>query len=317
MKFVLKQFALVLIGAFFMLQVLCCFSQGAPRDSSYTVDKVFKKYKKQYPAIKKACSEYADQINVQNDIVYHLEVNRELKLDVFTPKEGQISKRSFVYLIHGGGWSSGSKEHMHQMAIEFAHEGYIAITPEYRLSPESIYPAAIVDVMLAIQWGEQYFNKDKIEIEDIIILGCSSGGQMASLIGLRYEELKLIYGFHNSTRISGIINFDGVLAFDHTLSQEGARASQWLGATKSDSIEIWHEASPIFYVTSGDPPMLFLNSSHERFHAGRDEVVAELKRFGIINRIITFEESPHTFWLFDPWFAKSVSHSMKFLEELQ
>jgi pectinesterase len=44
------------------------------------------------------------------------------------------------------------------------------------------------------------------------------------------------------------------------------------------------------------PPILFINSQFDRFHAGRDDMIAELNTFGIYSEIKKIENSPHAFW---------------------
>ena len=64
------------------------------------------------------------------------------------------------------------------------------------------------------------------------------------------------------------------------------------------------------------PPILFINSSIPRFHAGRDEVINKLNKFLIYNEVHTLENSPHSFWLFDPWFEKTGKFVVQFLKNV-
>ena len=89
----------------------------------------------------------------------------------------------------------------------------------------------------------EYIKKNasnfNVDVNKIAILGRSSGGQMASLIGTKYNE-----------DIKAIVNIDGVLAFHHPESSEGKYAALWLGGTYEEIPEIWDNASPISFLFS-------------------------------------------------------------------
>ncbi|MCB0295211.1 MAG: hypothetical protein KDG51_08215, partial [Calditrichaeota bacterium] len=79
---------------------------------------------------------------------------------------------------------------------------------------------------------------------------------------------------------------------------------------------LWKAASPVYYVNENSPPILFINSSMPRFHAGRDAVIEKLDRFSIYHEVHTFADAPHSFWLFDPWFEGTGRLMVRFLESV-
>jgi len=79
---------------------------------------------------------------------------------------------------------------------------------------------------------------------------------------------------------------------------------------------MWIEASPLTYAGVTTPPMLFINSSFPRFHAGRDSVIAILNVHGIYSEVHTIPDTPHTFWLFHPWFGQTVDYITSFLDKV-
>jgi len=64
------------------------------------------------------------------------------------------------------------------------------------------------------------------------------------------------------------------------------------------------------------PPILFINSSLPRFHAGRDSVISILNSHGIYSEVHTLPETPHPFWLFHPWFDQTVEYATGFLDKV-
>lgn len=118
------------------------------------------------------------------------------------------------------------------------------------------------------------------------------------------------------------MDVDGTLAFIHPESGEGddskglSAATRWFGAPKTEKAELWHQAGALNHVTAQTPPILFINSSVDRMHAGRDDMTQKLDAFGIYHEAHTFLEAPHTFPLFNPWFEPTLNYSVAFLNKV-
>ncbi len=152
-----------------------------PIDTTYTVKSVYDKVKKEYPNVSLVQPRKYEYVKQEKEIVYKTVNDRKLHLDAYY---NTANKRNpAVVILHGGGWKSGNKSQMETFAIELASKGYSCFTIEFRLSPEAIYPAAIFDAKKAIQYLRKNATKFNIDPNKIAVLGCSSGGQMAALIG--------------------------------------------------------------------------------------------------------------------------------------
>jgi pectinesterase len=153
----------------------------------------------------------------------------------------------------------------------------------------------------------------------IAMLGVSAGGQLAALTGTTNGVKKLEGNGGNekeSSRVQAIIDIDGILAFKHPESAEGAVAAAWLGGTYEEKPEVWKEASALTHIDKNTPPFLFINSSLPRFHAGRDDVIKKLDNLKIYSEVHTIEDTPHPFWLFHPWFEPTVNFTVSFLDRI-
>lgn len=286
-------------------------------DTSYTVKSVYNKLITKYPYITIPQKNTSNCVQEIGGIVYHNENNRALHLDAFIYKTKK--RNPALILIHGGGWKSGNKDQMNIMAQKIAANGYSCFTIEYRLSLEAKYPEGIYDVKNAIKYIKDYAKKFHINPIKIAVLGCSSGGQMAALIGTTNGNL----AFEHKNRISSqeanvqaIIDVDGILAFKHPESQEGEMAAFWLGGTYEENPKVWEDASALKHVDKNTPPMLFINSSFDRFHAGREDVIAILNKNNIHNEVYTIQNSPHSFWFFEPWLQQTVDYTTQFLDTI-
>jgi acetyl esterase/lipase len=283
-----------------------------PIDTSYTIYSAHKKLIEKYPFIKTVTAELSDKITITKNILYKEIKNRKLHLDIFQPNKKDTIPVAAVLLIHGGGWRSGNKLMMHPLAIKIAENGYAIFTAEYRLSGEAKYPAAVNDLIDVIKWIKNNFAEFDTDTNKIAVLGCSAGGTLAALLGVTIEN-----------KIDAVINIDGILDFTHPAESgkdnddsKPSAGKLWFGASYKENPEIWIEASPVNYIDEKTPPFLFINSSDKRFHAGRDEAVKKLKHFSIYYEIHEIPESPHTFWLFHPWFNQTLDLINNFLNKI-
>lgn len=288
------------------------------RDTSFTLKSTFIKEKNKYPFISIADSPLNKKLLLKENLVYKNLEDKALHLDVIYPKRKVKNGYPAVILIHGGGWRSGEKSQTIAIAKKIAESGYVTVAVEYRLSLEAAYPAGLQDVRSAIRWLRENEKIYRINSSKIAAMGFSSGGQMAALLGTSNGDEK--YDEPTDSKISGdiqaAIDVDGILAFHHPESAEGAVASQWLGGTYLEKPEIWYEASALNHVNKNSVPILFINSSIPRFHAGRDDMVRKLNNFNIYSEIHEFPNTPHPFWFFNPWFSPTVNYTIKFLDQI-
>lgn len=278
---------------------LSLLSSQIKKDSSFTIAAEHQKNIKKYPFIT-AVIVPENNLEKKFNIIYDVTSGRNLHLDAFI----NSSKKQLpaLIIIHGGGWKSGTKEMQNPMAEKIALAGYQTFTIEYRLSDEAIYPAATDDVMKAILYLKKNAKEFKIDKNKIAILGASSGAQMASLLGTKYP-----------TEIQAVINIDGVLAFHHPDSAEGKYAALFLGGTYEEKPMIWTDASALSHVSKKTPPFLFIHSQFKRFNAGREDFIKKLNEHHIYSQVESIENSPHAFWLFEPWFTPTINYIEKFL----
>jgi len=286
-----------------------------PIDTSYTIKSTFNKEKNKFHFIKIVTEKKQEALNQIKDLMYAKIDSRELHLDAYFKKGKQLHPA--VLLIHGGGWKSGNKSQMKIIAQEIASKGYSCFSIEYRLSPEAKYPSAIFDVKNAIKYIKKNANKFNVNPNKIAVLGCSSGGQIAALVGTTnnnsaFEDGK---GLNQNSNVQAIVDIDGILAFKHPESEEGKVASLWLGATYEEKPDVWKQASALTHASKNTPPILFINSDMPRFHAGRDDMIAVLKQYKIYNEVKNIHNSPHSFWFFDPWFNPMINYTVQFLDK--
>jgi len=300
---------------------------GIPRDTSFTVHSAYNKALKKYPHIKKVLPQLPENVQAAEGVIYStLNSGRKLKLNVYRPKDE--GKYPVLLMVHGGGWSSGDLSLQIPMAQQIASKGYVTIPVEYRLSPEAKFPAAIYDLKIAIKWIRANTEIYGMDTTKIAISGCSAGGQLAILVGMtnfqpEYETPDEYIGYN--ANVHAVINIDGISDFstdelsatrESLIKNKMPASIKWLGGTYEDMKEIWVAASPIYHVTKNSAPVMFINSSIPRFHGGRNEIIEKLTAYNIYTEVFAFDDSPHPFWLFHPWYQTTVDKTVSFLDKI-
>lgn len=294
------------------------------RDTSFATATAFKKTLKYHPNITMVPEMNFNFVKQKNNVVYCSYGKRKMKLDVFYDKRIK-KKQTAIIIIFGGGWRSGNRQQHHPMAQKLASLGYVCFTPEYRLSTEALFPAAIYDVKAAIRWVRKNADKYNINPNQIVSLGFSAGGEMAAFMGTT-GNMPLFEGVvtnsNSQSQVNAVVDIDGTLSFVHPEGGEGddskniSAATYWFGYSKKDNSKLWEAASPLSYVSANTPPTLFINSSVARMHAGRDDYRKVLDKNGIYSEVHEFENSPHTFCLFNPWFEPTIQYIDSFLTKV-
>lgn len=313
--------AIVLLGC----ELPVAAQQPMLRDTSFTVHSAFAKARKKDPGISIAAPPVPLTIRQDRDITYCTSGGRQLKLDVFGPVARQRRGYPAVLFVHGGGWRSGDRSQHVPMAQQLAAKGYVTVTAEYRLSTEALYPAAVLDLKAAIRWLRANAKAYQIDTTRIAIWGFSAGGQLAALVGTTNGDPQLegtACQTNRSSSVQAIVDVDGTLAFIHPESGEGddskgkSAATYWFGASKTEKPALWHQAGALNHVTAQMPPILFINSSVDRMHAGRDDMIKQLDAFHIYHEERAFATAPHPFPLFNPWFEPTLNYTAAFLDKV-
>lgn len=296
----------------------------APAPAPYTAATTYAKLIKKYPFIRIAASEAPASVRVIRDLTYIQRGEHALQLDLYLPTQQATAPLPAIVFVHGGGWQSGDRAEFAPMAIRMAQQGYAAACISYRLSPEARYPAAIHDVKSALRWVRAHAGDYGIDPARIAIAGGSAGGQIASLAGVTGGLAQFDpdgVGSPVSSAAQAIVNIDGLSDFTSPAARENednpakrpTAAGSWLGGAYADAAASWREASPTFYVNAKTPPILFIGSAQARFSVGREEMIAKLSAQGVASQTVLLPETPHSFWLFDPWIGPTVEATVAFL----
>ncbi|WP_316803326.1 alpha/beta hydrolase [Pedobacter nototheniae] len=299
-------------------------AQSIKPDTSFSVYSTYIKEKKKRPYISIAEPLKAGNFLTKSNIVYAKYPTGNLALDVVYPKTKYNKALPAVLFVFGGGWRSGNRAQNIPLAQKMAENGYVAITTDYRLSTHAPFPAAVYDLKNTVRWIKANAKRFNIDTNKIAITGFSAGGQLAALVattnGFKAFDGEKIND--KSSNVQALIDVDGVLAFNHPESSEISTdpdkksvAEIWLGASIKTNPELWDTASALSHAGENSVPMLFINSALPRFHAGRDDLIAKIKPYHIYTEVHTLADTPHPFWLFNPWFNQLADLMVGFLDK--
>lgn len=252
-------------------------------------------------------------LTLTKDIVYGNSGGVDLKLDLARPDTSD-SPLPLLIFIHGGGWQTGDKSDFEPMVRQFASSGYVAVSVNYRVTPEHPWPAQIEDVKCAVRYLRTNAAKYAIDPERFAAAGHSAGAHLALLLGLMDPK----DGFEGdggnpavSSRVQAVVNVSGPtdLRVWRALPEAQAEAKAVTGKDFEDlladfagtvdrSAPVIAEASPITYVDADAPPVLTLHGSADPVvPVGQAELLhAALDGAGLKNhKLVVLEGADHNF----------------------
>ena len=168
-------------------------------------------------------------------------------------------------IVHGGSWRGGDRGQLRHFSEALANAGIIVASMDYRLAPVHPFPAAVDDVLAAIQWLQSAESPVADAASHLVLLGRSAGGHLALLAA---------YGAPPG-QVRGVVSLYGPTDLEWSWNHPTPRRiydsrrslRDFLGATLPENPNLYREASPLNRATAASPPTLLL-------HGGRDELIS-------------------------------------------
>lgn len=115
---------------------------------------------------------------------YKTIADTSIKADVYRPDDNRV--RPVLVWIHGGALIMGSRDSVPRDLRELCRsDGFVLVSLDYRLAPETKLPAIIEDVQDAFRWlrqqGPKLFHAD---VEKVVVAGGSAGGYLTMMTGI-------------------------------------------------------------------------------------------------------------------------------------
>ena len=231
---------------------------------------------------------------VERNVVFGMYSGLALLMDVYHPE--QANGYGIVF-ISGSGWTrelgldatplkETGQEDLY--AVPLAAAGYTVFAINHRASPRFRHPAHLEDAQRAVRFVRHHAGEYGIDPERIGAMGGSSGGHLASLLGMldghgdADDESPVN---RESAKVQAVVA--RAAATDLTLAAAG-RNHPLFGFRRSDrtdSVEYrrFVEASPVTHVTADDPPTLLIHGDADAVVRYRNAEVmkAALEKAGV------------------------------------
>lgn len=209
------------------------------------------------------------QIHVERNIVYGKGGDADLTLDLAMPREGD-GLLPAVVLMAGGAWHYYAWPGLMEGILELlAMRGFVTIEPRYRLIAAAKFPGPVEDCKAAVRWLRANASRYRIDPNRIAALGPSSGGHLASMLGLTGPA----DGFEGrggnpeqSSAVQAVVDLYGIVDFtDFPWRQQKEKGliTPFLGATFAENPDLYRKASPVEYVRPGAPPFLVIHGDQD------------------------------------------------------
>ena len=218
------------------------------------------------------------------DLVYRRVDGEKVTADIFRPANDEV--RPVVLMIHGGAWSSGDKWHLHDHARELAQEGYVAVSINYRLAPQHKITEQIEDCRAALEWVGSAAEKYKMDSSRIAIWGYSAGAHLACILATQPSA--------HSPSVVAVVAGGAPCDFSN-IPEDSQVLSMVMGGSRKQLPQLYHDVSPLNFVSAKCPPTLF-------FHGSTDLIVPAatsrrmheaLKESGVETEYLTIEGKGH------------------------
>jgi acetyl esterase/lipase len=200
---------------------------------------------------------------------------RNLVLDIYRP-EKQEGALPVVVWMFGGAFRTDNRLALADLTTWLTQHGFAVAVISYRLSGEAIFPAQVHDCKAAVRWLRANAAAYNLDAKHIGAWGVSSGGYLATMLGVT-DGVKALEGDlgngEESSCVQAVVDFYGrsdFLKMDEARLPDGqihdsadSPESQLIGAPIQQVPERVREANPITYVNESAPPFLILHGTDD------------------------------------------------------
>jgi acetyl esterase/lipase len=276
-----------------------------------------------------------DATVTKKTFIYKKVNNLELKADVFST-DG-TAPRPVVLWVHGGALIMGDRGGTDRvMRQKLPQAGYVFVSVDYRLAPETKLAAILEDLDSAYAWvrteGPKLFHADPMRIA---VMGGSAGGYLSLVAGYREKPApRAIVSFWGYGDIAGdwytkpdaFYSKQPAVPKDEAYSsvgkapvsepergnkrgrfylycrQNGLWTTEVSGLDPEKEPKLLESFCPILNVTASYPPTLLIHGTKDTDvpYAQSANMDQELTKHGVLHEFITIKDMGHGFGGVDP-----------------
>jgi acetyl esterase/lipase len=202
-----------------------------------------------------------NQYTVMPDVVYGVQNNYQLKLDLWRNQSAKQPVPTVIY-IHGGGWVFGDRTGATPQLFPYFQRGWNIVNVEYRMAYVSPAPAAVEDCRCALKWVIRNAKQYNLDVTRIVLTGHSAGGHLSLTSGMLTPDAGLDVECPGDEvlKVAAIVDWFGPTDVNDILQGPNKKtyAEEWLG-TQANREAIAKRASPLTYVSASNPPIIMIH----------------------------------------------------------
>lgn len=214
------------------------------------------------------------------------DAGRRNLLDIYRRRDTPQSGPVLIY-FHGGHYTSGAKSReARPLLYRLADQGWVCISANYRLRPQTDFPGHQIDAKKVIAWAREHASEYGADPSRLFVAGSSAGSNLAAHCALTPNDPVYQPGFESAdTSVTAAICLYGY--YGHFFGEEP-------DATPSPN-------QPYAYLNPGAPPILIAHGTKDALATveGTRYFVDRLRR--VSDSAVVYAELPgaqHAFDLF-------------------
>ncbi|MBR3839699.1 MAG: alpha/beta hydrolase [Erysipelotrichales bacterium] len=240
----------------------------------------------------------------------------ELRLLVHKPKNYKGGKPGVLW-IHGGGFATGMPEMIYMSMARVLLKECVVVTPEYTLSIEKPYPAALNDCFLALKWMHEHADELQYNNDQLFVGGESAGGNLAIALCLYARDnsnIKIACQMPLYPMIDDSMNTNSMKDNDAPVWNEDRNREAWK-LYLDGLLEIPVYAAPARETNYHNlPPCISFVGTIEPFYDETKVYINNLQKHNIPTHFTEFAGAFHAFDMMVPW-SKSAKAAKEFFLE--
>ena len=239
---------------------------------------------------------------VERNVVYGMYAGTALLMDVHRPSHP--NGRGMLW-INGSGWQAppdyGARPLKGWVPQVFLDAGFTVFDINHRGAPTFQFPAAIDDAARAVRFVRHYASSYGIDPDRIGAVGASSGGHLASLLGVMdgHGDPQARDPVERESAKLQAVGVGGAPQdfADPTLTPSAIPSVliAFLGGTREEEPDRYAEASPVTYVSADDPPFLLVHGEVDTAvpFDQAERMKAALEAQGVLVELVGIPEQGH------------------------
>ncbi|MCZ2155984.1 MAG: alpha/beta hydrolase [Bryobacterales bacterium] len=240
-------------------------------------------------------------VEFARDIQYANPDNVPLRLNLARPKVAD-DRLPAVVCFHGGGFRQGTRDIYDGLCLELATRGYVALTIQYRLSPQSLFPAAVQDCKSAIRWLRAHAAEYRVDPDRIAVWGGSAGGNLVLMMVATagVPEFERGDNLGQSSAVACGVSFCGASDFTRSYGRSLGAASSlpnYFGGDLSRKRKEHIHGSPLYWITPQAAPTICIHGTEDPNVACEQSVwmVERLLKAGVKAELFSVQGAGHGF----------------------